>query len=101
VQQIAAKHEEFWRECGGELAGDRMFDLPLVPPMRPLSEIKANKRAMYKQRYALLVEVGRRIIAAASLQYRAPVWDEAALREAEAPAGRRELGPRAVVRLTN
>jgi uncharacterized protein len=58
---FAAQYDDFWLECGGRLAADRLFDLPLKPVLRPLLEIKANKRQMYRRRYALLENLNAEI----------------------------------------
>ncbi len=60
-KRFAAQYDEFWLECGGILADDGLFDLPLMPVPRPLSEVKVNKRQMYRRRYAFLDEVAAQI----------------------------------------
>jgi uncharacterized protein VirK/YbjX len=94
-KKIAAHYEEFWRECGGQPAGDRMFDLPLAPPPRPLSEIKASKRQMYKHRHALLEALGGRIVECVSSHYQTPDWDRKTLRDEDLVAECQEAGPAA------
>lgn len=60
-KEVAARYDDFWRESGGLLAADNLFDLPVLPAMRPTSTIKASKRAMYKRRYAMLEEIAHQI----------------------------------------
>lgn len=60
-KDLAADYDVFWTESGGVLASDGFFDLPLVPPVRDLSEIKPNKRSTYRQRYELLASLGEQI----------------------------------------
>ena len=50
-------YNEFWQEMGGTLSADGFFDLPPRPPMREASQVKSNKRALYRQRYALLEQL--------------------------------------------
>jgi uncharacterized protein VirK/YbjX len=65
-KELAADYDLFWIESGGELQPDGLFNLPVIPPSRDISEIKANKRSTYRQRYALLDAVSLKIRAAAS-----------------------------------
>jgi hypothetical protein len=60
-KDLAADYDAFWAESGGVLTNDGFFDLPLVPPLRELSEIKPNKRSTYRQRYELLASLGEQI----------------------------------------
>jgi hypothetical protein len=60
-KDLAADYDAFWTESGGVLASDGLFDLPLVPPVRELSEIKPNKRSTYRQRYEMLASIGEQI----------------------------------------
>jgi len=68
-KDFAAQYDEFWQECGARRNADGMFDLPLAQISRPLSDIKANKRSMYRQRYALLGEIGAEICARTQSHY--------------------------------
>lgn len=58
---IAASYDEFWIECGGELAPDGFFDLPVAFVLRDISTIRVNKRQMYRRRYAMLAEFDAQI----------------------------------------
>lgn len=60
-KDLAARYDDFWRESGGLLAADKLFDLPVLPTMRAASTIKPSKRAMYKRRYAMLDEIAQHI----------------------------------------
>lgn len=53
-RSFAASYDEFWGECSGEPERDGNFSLPVKPHLRPVSEIKPGKRAMYRRRYAML-----------------------------------------------
>ena len=53
-REIQSDYDLFWSESGGFLGRDELFTLPLVPLVRDINELKANKRSMYRQRYALL-----------------------------------------------
>ncbi len=68
-RDFAAQYDAFWEESGGRLAADGFFDLPVMPTPRPWSEIKANKRLMYRRRLVLLEEVGRQIRDRAQAHY--------------------------------
>ena len=50
-------YNEFWQEMGGTLSADGFFDLPPRPQMREACQVKSNKRALYRQRYALLEQL--------------------------------------------
>ena len=58
---VAASYDEFWGESGGRLAADGLFDLLPVFSPREISELKANKRQMYKHRYLLLADIAGQI----------------------------------------
>jgi uncharacterized protein VirK/YbjX len=60
-KKLRARYDEFWLECGGRPAQDGMFDLPTVPGQRDLTTIKANKRQMYRRRYAMLEKLAGKI----------------------------------------
>lgn len=47
-------YRTFWQEQGGTLAEDGYWQLPTLMPSRPLAEVPARKRAMYRRRAALL-----------------------------------------------
>ncbi len=64
---LAARYDDFWTECGGVLAPDHLFDLPLVPSARPLASLKPGKRAMYRHRYEMLEQLARQIRARLNL----------------------------------
>ena len=65
-KELAADYDLFWIESGGALGESGLFSLPVLPPVRDISEIKANKRSTYRQRYALLDALALEIRAAAS-----------------------------------
>jgi len=60
---LAFCHDDWWREAGGHLAEDGLFDLPERFVPRDLATIKANKRSMYRHRYEMLEDVGGQIFA--------------------------------------
>lgn len=47
-------YDAIWAERGGTVRADGDFDLPVDPVHRPLEEIKAKKRSLYRQRYAFM-----------------------------------------------
>ena len=60
-KDLLVRYDEFWSECGGTLAPDGMFDLPVTPVEREISTLKANKRQMYRRRYVMLAEIADQI----------------------------------------
>ncbi len=60
-REIQSDYDVFWTESAGILQADELFDLPVVPPVRDIAEIKANKRSMYRQRYAMLDDLAPKI----------------------------------------
>ncbi|HET7793604.1 MAG TPA: DUF535 family protein [Rhizobacter sp.] len=47
-------YNEIWAEHNGEPAGGGFWQLPLQPAQRPMEEIAAKNRALYRRRYALM-----------------------------------------------
>ncbi len=47
-------YDTTWRERGGVLGNDGFFDVPVSVDRRTEAEMPANKRSMYRRRYALL-----------------------------------------------
>jgi uncharacterized protein VirK/YbjX len=58
---LSTCYDEFWRECGGRLASDGLFDLPAEFAPRQISALKANKRQMYRRRYQMLADFADQI----------------------------------------
>ena len=56
-KKVVADYDEFWIESGGQLDADNLFTMPSRFAPRPITEIKPNKRALYKKRYAMLDEL--------------------------------------------
>jgi uncharacterized protein VirK/YbjX len=54
LRKLSFDYDGFWSEAGGKLEPDGWFRLPPSLEKRTLSEIKPNKRSMYKKRYAML-----------------------------------------------
>ncbi len=59
--KFSVSYDEFWVQCGGQLAADGMFDLPVTFIPREMSTIKVNKRQMYRRRYAMLSDLAGQI----------------------------------------
>lgn len=53
-----ADYDQIWRDRGGRPTEDGFFELAAEPTERSMSEVPAQKRAMYRRRYALFDEVG-------------------------------------------
>jgi hypothetical protein len=62
-RNVVASYNQFWDECGGTLAPDGVFDLPPAFVPREISTIRANKRQLYRRRYAMLEGVNHQLIA--------------------------------------
>ncbi|MGB7770020.1 MAG: DUF535 family protein [Verrucomicrobiia bacterium] len=60
-REFSASYDEFWVQCGGRRAEDGMFNLPVTFVPREISTIKANKRQMYRRRYAMLSNIAGQI----------------------------------------
>ena len=62
LRKLSFDYDSFWSEAGGMLEPDGWFCLPPSLEKRTLSEIKPNKRSMYKKRYAMLDNIADQII---------------------------------------
>ena len=62
-RNVVASYNQFWDECGGALAPDGIFDLPAAFVPREISAIRANKRQLYRRRYAMLEGINHQLIA--------------------------------------
>jgi uncharacterized protein len=58
---LHAAYDEFWRECQGLRLPDGNFELPATPQSRNIAELPANKRPLYRRRYAMLASLGEEI----------------------------------------
>lgn len=47
-------YRAFWQEAGGTQGSDAHWQLPRALERRPLEEVGARKRAMYRRRYLML-----------------------------------------------
>jgi uncharacterized protein VirK/YbjX len=50
-------YDDVWRERSGERAAETYFRLPLEGSRRPLEEVAAKKRSMYRRRYEMLDQI--------------------------------------------
>ena len=58
---VHADYDAFWIECAGEKDSQGSFILPIVPPLKNIAELKANKRTVYRKRYAMLAKLADEI----------------------------------------
>lgn len=58
---IKADYDEFWLDSSGQLEADGNFTLPVTFTPRELTNIKPNKRAMYRHRYWMLDDLATQI----------------------------------------
>lgn len=63
---LKAEYDSFWEESGGVRSEDGLFTLPVTPIVRDIASLKANKRSMYRQRYAMLDAIAADISVALS-----------------------------------
>ena len=54
-------YDGFWTEADGKLETDGWFHLPARLQKRDATEMKPNKRSMYRKRYAMLDAVSAQI----------------------------------------
>ena len=48
------RYNEVWEDRGGTRVAPTHFELPLAGSRRPLEEVPAKKRSMYRRRYEML-----------------------------------------------
>lgn len=53
-EKFNLNYDEIWTEHNGSPNGDGFWRLPMVPAQRPMEEIAAKNRALYRRRYALM-----------------------------------------------
>lgn len=56
-KDIASDYDTIWTERGGIRTSPGTFEIPVQGVRRPLDEVKANKRSLYRQRYEFLDEL--------------------------------------------
>jgi len=61
VHKIHFNYDKFWYEVGGQNIGEGWFELPLIPVLKNIQEIKSNKRSMYRNRYHMLDNLSLKI----------------------------------------
>jgi uncharacterized protein VirK/YbjX len=60
-KDVRFDYDGLWKEAEGEAAEEGWFQLPLRTPRRAEEDFPANKRAMYRRRYALMDELSRQL----------------------------------------
>jgi uncharacterized protein len=58
---VETRYDQVWSDRGGSLREDGFFDLPVVKARRADADVPANKRAMYRRRYAMLDDIALRL----------------------------------------
>jgi uncharacterized protein VirK/YbjX len=70
LEDLHLKYDQIWTENAGTPWGDGLFLLPSVPIRRPMSDIAAKNRALYRRRYELMdnidAEIGSRLASMSS-----------------------------------
>jgi len=58
---INFNYNEFWLESGGVAKSEGWYELPLTPVRKDIQDIKSEKRAYYRRRYAILDDLSLKI----------------------------------------
>jgi uncharacterized protein VirK/YbjX len=58
---INFNYNEFWIESGGQAKSEGWYELPLTPVRKEIQDIKSEKRAYYRRRYAILDDLSLKI----------------------------------------
>lgn len=53
-RDLSLDYDTIWADRGGTQISDDVFEVPLEAPARPIEEIAAKKRSLYRKRYAFL-----------------------------------------------
>ncbi len=61
--RLQISYDRIWLESGGVAQPDGNFLLPLATPVKDLSEIPSQKRAMYRRRYELMAAMSAGVLA--------------------------------------
>jgi uncharacterized protein VirK/YbjX len=61
--KLHLNYDEIWTEHSAEPTADGFFRLGMLPVVRPLEEIAAKNRALYRRRYALMDKLSADIAA--------------------------------------
>ncbi len=61
TRELPLNYDEIWCDRGGKTLGDGFFSLPLLGERRADADIPAKKRSMYRQRYAMLDVIAKRL----------------------------------------
>lgn len=62
-EKFHLNYNDIWQEHGGEPTQDGFFRLDILPTVRPMEEIAAKNRALYRRRYAMMDELSSRFAA--------------------------------------
>ena len=54
IDKLHLNYDEIWLEHAGELTPDGFYRLPPLPNVRPIDEIAAKNRALYRRRYEMM-----------------------------------------------
>jgi uncharacterized protein len=60
-EAVFMSYDDLWSGRGGQLRGDGFYELPSALRRRPLEDVAANKRSLYKRRYAALDAIEARM----------------------------------------
>jgi uncharacterized protein VirK/YbjX len=77
-------YNEVWSDRSGVRFNDAFFELPLIPVKKPLKNIIAKKRSMYRNRYSLLQRLATEM-EQGLVELRPQCLDQTTTQEPEAP----------------
>lgn len=61
VKPNSSDYDEIWSDRGAVLAGDGFFHLPAALPERSLDDVPSRKRAMYRRRQEMYLDIRREL----------------------------------------
>ncbi len=62
-EKFHLNYNEIWQEHAGEPTSDGFYRLGILPVVRPMEEIAAKNRALYRRRYAMMDELSAKLAA--------------------------------------
>ncbi len=71
VRILQMDYDALWKELDGEMQADGWYRLPMAARRRSHQNMKPNKRAMYRKRYAFMDKVSEKVLATLADENRA------------------------------
>lgn len=60
--KLSQNYDEVWEDRGGVRSSPDFYDIPIAPDRRDLSDVKPNKRPMYRRRFEFIDELETRMM---------------------------------------